>query len=176
MEGTGNIQTFEVTVSNVGDRGWVLADDTVKVTIESESVTTVKPGIIKRLRPGDQVVVQVGVRNKIGVASGTTGIATARLKSNAVDVAHEFEATFGSGPYEPTYESIYSHESPDWYNGAKFGIFIHWGLYSIPAWVRSRKPSHTHFKRNCMITLMDYTCRATQDPTKHMQNGKTRIS
>lgn len=24
--------------------------------------------------------------------------------------------------------------TPDWYAGAKLGIFVHWGLYSVPAW------------------------------------------
>jgi alpha-L-fucosidase len=139
MGSTAATQTFEVTVSNVGEQGWVLANDSVEVSIESDGVTTVKPGIIKRLRPGDQVTVQVGVENKDGVESGTIGNATARLKSDTVDVTHDFEATFGVGAYEPTYTSIYSHESPDWYNGAKFGIFIHWGVYSIPAWVGSHE-------------------------------------
>jgi len=36
-------------------------------------------------------------------------------------------------PYEPTWESLDSRESPQWYPDAKFGIFIHWGLYSVPA-------------------------------------------
>jgi alpha-L-fucosidase len=35
--------------------------------------------------------------------------------------------------YLPTLESIKSHPLPDWYNDAKFGIFIHWGIYSVPA-------------------------------------------
>ena len=35
--------------------------------------------------------------------------------------------------YEPTWESLDSRESPAWYPDAKFGIFIHWGLYSVPA-------------------------------------------
>ncbi|MEE4195859.1 MAG: alpha-L-fucosidase [Anaerolineae bacterium] len=35
--------------------------------------------------------------------------------------------------YEPTLASIQQHPLPDWYDDAKFGIFIHWGLYSIPA-------------------------------------------
>lgn len=135
VEGSGDTQIFEVTVKNAGEQAWVLANDTVEVTIESDGVTTVQPGIIKRLRPGDQVIVQVGVENKDGVESGATGTATARLKSGAVDVSHDFDATFGIGTYEPTYESIYSHESPEWFNAAKYGIFIHWGLYSIPAWV-----------------------------------------
>ncbi|MCY3833907.1 MAG: alpha-L-fucosidase [Chloroflexi bacterium] len=36
--------------------------------------------------------------------------------------------------FEPTLESVRSHEIPDWYHNAKLGIFIHWGLYSVPAW------------------------------------------
>jgi alpha-L-fucosidase len=27
-----------------------------------------------------------------------------------------------------------SRAVPDWYRDAKFGIFIHWGAYSVPAW------------------------------------------
>ena len=26
------------------------------------------------------------------------------------------------------------HQAPDWFDNAKFGIFIHWGIYSVPAW------------------------------------------
>lgn len=36
--------------------------------------------------------------------------------------------------FEPTWESIDSREIPSWYTSAKFGIFIHWGVYSVPAW------------------------------------------
>ncbi len=36
--------------------------------------------------------------------------------------------------YDATWESIRTHVVPDWYNNAKLGIFIHWGLYSVPAW------------------------------------------
>ena len=34
----------------------------------------------------------------------------------------------------PSWDSIRQHQVPDWYRNAKFGIFIHWGLYSVPAW------------------------------------------
>jgi alpha-L-fucosidase len=37
-------------------------------------------------------------------------------------------------PYEPTWESVRAHPVPDWFHNAKLGIFIHWGLYSVPAW------------------------------------------
>ncbi len=36
--------------------------------------------------------------------------------------------------YQATWESLDSRPMPRWFNEAKFGIFIHWGLYSVPAW------------------------------------------
>lgn len=35
--------------------------------------------------------------------------------------------------FYPTLESIRTHEVPAWYHADKVGIFIHWGLYSVPA-------------------------------------------
>jgi alpha-L-fucosidase len=39
-----------------------------------------------------------------------------------------------AGAYEPTWESLKKHPLPEWFQNAKLGIFIHWGLYSVPAW------------------------------------------
>ncbi len=36
--------------------------------------------------------------------------------------------------YTPDWESVGSHPLPEWYDDAKLGIFIHWGLYSVPGW------------------------------------------
>jgi alpha-L-fucosidase len=36
--------------------------------------------------------------------------------------------------FQSTLNSIRSHVIPDWYHDAKLGIFVHWGLYSVPAW------------------------------------------
>lgn len=36
--------------------------------------------------------------------------------------------------YEPNWESLRRHQPPKWYEDAKLGIFVHWGLYSVPAW------------------------------------------
>jgi len=38
-----------------------------------------------------------------------------------------------AGPYRADWESLRNYEVPDWYKDAKFGIFIHWGVYSVPA-------------------------------------------
>ena len=37
------------------------------------------------------------------------------------------------GPLRPDWESLASYQVPEWYRDAKFGIFIHWGVYSVPA-------------------------------------------
>jgi alpha-L-fucosidase len=44
--------------------------------------------------------------------------------------------------YEPTIASLDSHPLPQWYAGAKLGIFIHWGLYSVPGWAPLSHPDH----------------------------------
>ena len=36
--------------------------------------------------------------------------------------------------YAPTTASLAAHPVPEWFEDAKFGIFIHWGLYSVPGW------------------------------------------
>jgi len=36
------------------------------------------------------------------------------------------------GPFRPDWESLRHYEIPQWYKDAKFGIFIHWGVYSVP--------------------------------------------
>jgi len=37
------------------------------------------------------------------------------------------------GPFKPTRESVSAHKPVQWYNDAKFGISMHWGLFSVPA-------------------------------------------
>jgi alpha-L-fucosidase len=39
-----------------------------------------------------------------------------------------------SAQYKATWESIDSRPVPSWFEDAKFGIFIHWGLYSVPSY------------------------------------------
>ena len=36
--------------------------------------------------------------------------------------------------YQATWESLKKYNTPDWFRDAKFGIFIHWGVYSVPAY------------------------------------------
>jgi len=36
--------------------------------------------------------------------------------------------------FSATARSLRSHRVPDWFSDAKLGIFVHWGLFSVPAW------------------------------------------
>jgi alpha-L-fucosidase len=43
-------------------------------------------------------------------------------------------ATLGAQTYQPTWESVDQRPIPAWFGDAKFGIFIHWGVYSVPSY------------------------------------------
>ncbi len=45
----------------------------------------------------------------------------------------EAEKQANDGPFRPDWASLVKYEQPQWYKDAKFGIFIHWGVYSVPA-------------------------------------------
>ncbi len=36
--------------------------------------------------------------------------------------------------FEPTLASIRQHETPEWFKDAKFGMFVDWGVWSVPGW------------------------------------------
>ncbi|MDR2845282.1 MAG: alpha-L-fucosidase, partial [Puniceicoccales bacterium] len=51
--------------------------------------------------------------------------------------AGDFNATAspkGTAVFQPDWKNIGEHyQIPEWFKDAKFGIFIHWGVYSVPA-------------------------------------------
>ncbi len=59
--------------------------------------------------------------------------AVAKYDSQRVALLKEVDQAAHEGPFQPNWESLEKYKIPDWYQDAKFGIFIHWGLYSVPA-------------------------------------------
>lgn len=51
-----------------------------------------------------------------------------------------------SSKYQPTWESLKQYTVPDWYQDGKFGIFIHWGLYCVPAFGNEWYPRHMYIQ------------------------------
>jgi len=43
------------------------------------------------------------------------------------------DETIARGPFHAAWPSLETYTAPTWYRDAKFGIFIHWGAYSVPA-------------------------------------------
>jgi len=49
--------------------------------------------------------------------------------------------------YEPTFESLEkANPAPEWFKDAKFGIYFHWGVYSVPAWGNEWYPRNMYVK------------------------------
>ncbi|MEU9991770.1 alpha-L-fucosidase [Streptomyces sp. NPDC048045] len=127
-------QSVEVTVVNAGTVA-VLAADGVSVTVDVPGARTVQPAPIRRLDPGEQARVRIGIRNRPGTPPGTRrdGMVTVTGRG-ARAAAGRAPLTLGTADYAPTGASLSAHQAPYWFQGAKFGIFIHWGVYSVPAW------------------------------------------
>ena len=61
------------------------------------------------------------------------------------------------GKFKPDWDSLSARREPQWFCEAKFGIFVHWGVFSVPEafseWYprhmyRQGSPEHEHFKRH----------------------------
>ncbi|MEJ5170521.1 MAG: alpha-L-fucosidase, partial [Fimbriimonadales bacterium] len=50
------------------------------------------------------------------------------------------------GPYRPSWDSLENYVVPEWYLDAKFGIFIHWGVYSVPAFANEWYPRNMYVR------------------------------
>ncbi len=44
------------------------------------------------------------------------------------------DKVISDGPYADTWESLSAYNVPKWYNGMRFGIFIHYGVFAVPAY------------------------------------------
>lgn len=57
---------------------------------------------------------------------------------------NEVDRVDNEGPFRPDWESLQQYETPNWYKDAKFGIFIHWGVYSVPAFADEWYPRNMY--------------------------------
>ncbi|MFE5159904.1 alpha-L-fucosidase [Streptomyces sp. NPDC056697] len=127
-------QSVEATVVNAGTVT-LLAADSVTIAVDVPGARTVSAAPVTRLDPGEQARVRIGIRNRVGVAPGTRQEGRIVAKGGGRTVADTGRSlTLGVPDYRPTADSLATHQAPHWFHGAKFGIFIHWGVYSVPAW------------------------------------------
>ncbi|MEM8986984.1 MAG: alpha-L-fucosidase [Pseudomonadota bacterium] len=72
-----------------------------------------------------------------------------------------------SGLFDPNEASLKRHTVPDWFKDAKFGVFIHWGPYSIPAFAPQPniEEGKTGFKYNAYAEWYRNTMLFEDGPT-----------
>ena len=46
----------------------------------------------------------------------------------------QIDSAIENGKYKADWQSLSHHKTPDWYIRDKLGIFIHWGIYSVPGY------------------------------------------
>lgn len=56
------------------------------------------------------------------------------MKARVGRILRDSRKEAARGPFRPEWDSLRNYRVPEWYADAKFGIFIHWGLYSVPAY------------------------------------------
>lgn len=52
---------------------------------------------------------------------------------NQTEYINVIDEVIAKGKYKPAWESLSNYDMPEWYRRAKLGIFVHWGVYSVPA-------------------------------------------
>ncbi|MEM7307406.1 MAG: alpha-L-fucosidase [Planctomycetota bacterium] len=58
----------------------------------------------------------------------------ALLGSFALSQAAAVGSAQAAADYQPTWESLGAHRAAPWFAQAKLGVFVQWGVYSVPAW------------------------------------------
>ena len=72
--------------------------------------------------------------------------AAAGLAATAVPPAAAGPAAAAAAQcYEPTWPSVDRHPpAPEWFQDAKFGIYFHWGVFSVPAFANEWYPRNMY--------------------------------
>ncbi|MEV5848531.1 alpha-L-fucosidase [Streptomyces sp. NPDC051985] len=64
--------------------------------------------------------------------AGATAVVATAIAADGFAVG---SARAASSSYTPTWDSVNQHiASPEWFKDAKFGIYFHWGVFSVPAY------------------------------------------
>jgi alpha-L-fucosidase len=129
----GRPQLVDVTVANVGSR-WITPRTGATVTIDAPHVRAIAPARITSLAPGERLRLEVPIVADRALPAGTNVPARAVASAGGATDALPFVLAAGIPAYSAS--TVQQHEAPDWFDAAKFGIFITWGVYSVPAFAR----------------------------------------
>jgi alpha-L-fucosidase len=66
--------------------------------------------------------------------------ASSRYDGPRTEILKRVERQVREGPFRSDWQSLATYKVPEWYKDAKVGIFIHWGLYCVPAFGSEQYP------------------------------------
>ncbi|KAG8932212.1 hypothetical protein FRC02_001510 [Tulasnella sp. 418] len=102
------------------------------LALQGNGFRTVQEGVLNRVMPSDEIKVKIWIALRKGASEYVAGAATftatdstgsvVASQSDTWDLSHSFT------------DSIENRDTPEWWDDAKFGIFIHWSIFSVPAW------------------------------------------
>jgi len=92
------------------------------------------------MRPISAVALLFLVTTFVSNVQGTLSVNPKHVAAERIQVFSEndvlnVEVKDAPIEYLPTWESLDTRPLPDWYDQAKVGIFIHWGVFSVPSYV-----------------------------------------
>ena len=67
------------------------------------------------------------------IALTTSGALARAEEPRVAETVRAVDAVVARGPFAARWSSLEKFQAPEWYLDAKFGVFIHWGVYSVPA-------------------------------------------
>jgi alpha-L-fucosidase len=76
----------------------------------------------------------------------------AMAQEHPAAVRHELDrvdavvSSKSGAPFQATWSSLAGYRTPEWFRDAKFGIFVHWGVYSVPAFGNEWYPRNMYLK------------------------------
>jgi len=77
------------------------------------------------------------------------------------------DKVIAKGPYKAEFADQAKHnEAPEWYRDAKFGIYFHWGIYSVPEFGHEWYPSNMHNPQDKKWGIHDYHMKTYGGPVK----------
>lgn len=57
--------------------------------------------------------------------------ANSKYDAERIRILGDVDKTVAAGPFRDDWQSLRAYQAPEWFRDAKFGIFIHWGVYSV---------------------------------------------
>ena len=111
--------------------------------------TTISP---KDLPKPDSPVAKT-MNTSIGESGNDTGfdMAPETTLKNVQAAVKQIPIKTPKGPFKPTWESLQSnYKVPSWFTGAKFGLFMHWGVYAVPAYHNEWYEKHMYGSKGIM--------------------------